>query len=270
MLKIDNFIRLYDEILPSFFNAKKENTFNSLEHKEKDSSGSNNQINRDQWVESKLKMLSNGLLILDAGAGQKRYKKYCSHLTYKSQDFCQYNGFGDNTGLQNSSWEQNEIDIISDVVSIPETDSKYDAILCTEVIEHIPKPIDAVKEFYRLLKPGGTLILTAPLCSLTHMAPYHFYSGFNRYFYISILSEIGFEIMEISSNGNYFDYICQELMRFPDILSKYCESMDITDEEKRSLSCVSRLLNKCSEMDNGSDDLVCFGYHILAKKNDNR
>lgn len=40
--------------------------------------------------------------------------------------------------------------------------ASFDLILCTEVIEHIADSVSAIKEMYRLLKPGGILILSTP------------------------------------------------------------------------------------------------------------
>ena len=47
--------------------------------------------------------------------------------------------------------------------------------------KHVPEPTHALDEFARLLKRGGKLILTAPFASLVHMAPYHYCTGFSRY-----------------------------------------------------------------------------------------
>ncbi len=167
--------------------------------------GTQNEANRMKWVEKTLKEVPHGSRILDAGAGELKYKQYCSHLDYVSQDFAQYDGTGDGAGLQTGQWNQTKLDIVSDITEIPEEDGSFDAILCIEVFEHLPEPVKALREFSRLLKSGGHLILTAPFCSLTHFAPYHFYSGFNRYFYQEHLSEFNFEIKKIDANGNYFE-----------------------------------------------------------------
>ena len=41
-------------------------------------------------------------------------------------------------------------------------DNTFDFVLCTEVLEHTIQPFDAIKEIYRILKPGGILFLSVP------------------------------------------------------------------------------------------------------------
>ena len=226
--------------------------------------GRKNDANRENWVKSKLEKIPIGLTILDAGAGELRYKKYCNHLKYISQDFAQYDGSGDGTGLQMGSWDQSNIDIISDITSIPMDDESIDAILCIEVLEHIPEPVIAIKEFSRLLKKGGVLILTAPFNSLTHFAPYHFSTGFNKYFYEKHLVDNYFDIIEIKSNGNYFEYIAQELRRLSEVAKRYSGKNLIFSRIFIKLLLI--VLGRLSRKDNGSDELLCYGYHILAKR----
>lgn len=45
-------------------------------------------------------------------------------------------------------------------MEIPLSDNSYDIIIFMEVIEHLYNPSFALKEFYRILKPGGRLYLT--------------------------------------------------------------------------------------------------------------
>jgi len=41
-------------------------------------------------------------------------------------------------------------------------DNMYDYVVCTEVLEHTLQPWDAVKEIWRILKPGGLLFASTP------------------------------------------------------------------------------------------------------------
>lgn len=227
--------------------------------------GTLNEANRIAWVKKALKKIPQGSKILDAGAGEQQFKKFCTHLRYISQDFAQYDGKGNRRGLQIGTWEYGKLDIISDITSIPWPDKSFDAILCTEVFEHLPDPLSAVKEFSRLLKKRGYLILTAPFCSLTHFSPYHFCTGFNRYFYQTHLLRLGFKIVEMKANGNYFEYLAQEIRRIPEVLKLY------TKQKQNIYYSISRLillkfLDKLSKNDRGSSELLNFGYHVFAQK----
>lgn len=170
---------------------------------------------REIWVAHKLEKLKKGSSIIDAGAGECYYKRYCNHLEYVSQDFGKYDGKGDRAGIQTGKRDSSGIDIISDIVDIPVKSASFDAALCVEVFEHIPRPLDALDELSRVVKKGGTLILTAPFASLTHYSPFYFYSGFSENFYKINLPKYGFGVKEIYTYGNYFDFISLELARVP-------------------------------------------------------
>src|SRR5204863_1582506 len=133
----------------------------------------NNDAARQAWLKKTLAALPAGGRILDAGAGELRNKPLCAHLFYVSQDFGRYEGTGDGKGLHAGQWDTSRIDVVSDITAIPQPDASFDAILCSEVLEHIPEPTKALDEFARLLKPGGKLVLTAPFASLVHLAAYH-------------------------------------------------------------------------------------------------
>lgn len=54
-------------------------------------------------------------------------------------------------------------DVKADICDLPFEDSSYDLIFCNHVLEHIPDDLQAMKELYRVLKKGGTLIAQVPL-----------------------------------------------------------------------------------------------------------
>jgi len=231
--------------------------------------GKDNEITRNIWIEQQLKSLPAGLKILDAGAGECQYKKYCGHLDYTSQDFAQYDGSGNNRGLQMKKWDNSKIDIVSDIIAIPVKDNSFDAALCTEVLEHLPDPISALKEICRVLKNNGHLIITAPFCSLTHFAPYHFSTGFNKYFYDYHLPKLGFEIIEMKENGDYYSYLAQEIRRLPEIQKKYSK-LHMNYFYKMYYYFLSylflKILYKFHRKNAKSEELLTFGYHIHAVK----
>lgn len=226
--------------------------------------GTTNESTRVKWIEDTLKKIPEGLTILDAGAGESPFKKFCGHLKYIAQDFGQYHGDGE-IGLQTGTWNNSKLDIVSDILSIPLPDGSVDAIMCTEVLEHVPDPLGAIKEFNRLIKPGGYLLLTAPFASLTHFAPYHFASGLSKYFYEKHLPDNGFEITDLQLNGNFFEYVAQENRRIKSVAAKYAgKRLNIFDKIIIHLNLL--VLQNLSKRDKGSSELLCYGIHVLARK----
>ncbi|HMM71403.1 MAG TPA: hypothetical protein PKC22_04150, partial [Rhodocyclaceae bacterium] len=86
-----------------------------------------NEAARQRWLRETLAGLPSGLRILDAGAGELRNKPLCAHLDYVSQDFGQYEGRGNQAGLQTGAWDTSRIDIVSDIADIPQPDASFDA-----------------------------------------------------------------------------------------------------------------------------------------------
>ena len=74
---------------------------------------------RVEWVKRQLKDIPRGLRILDAGAGELKFKPDCSHLEYVAQDFGEYDGGGDSMGFQTGTWDNSRLDIVSDITEIP-------------------------------------------------------------------------------------------------------------------------------------------------------
>jgi SAM-dependent methyltransferase len=68
-----------------------------------------------------------------------------------------------------------EIDLIGDAHRLPFGDATFDAIVCTEVFEHLLEPPAAAREMIRVLKPGGRLALTTRFCFPLHERPSDFW-----------------------------------------------------------------------------------------------
>lgn len=222
-----------------------------------------NEDARQQWLRRTLANLPAGLRILDAGAGELRNKRLCTHLDYVSQDFGQYEGQGNRAGLQTGAWDTSRIDIVSDIIDIPQPDGSFDAILCSEVLEHLPSPERAIGEFRRLLKPGGTLILTAPFASLVHFAPYHFASGFSRYWYEHHLPAHGFEIAELTPNGDWFALLRQELIRWPS-MARHAGQWSLPFVYLATL--VGLVCLALARPGGKTEEIGCFGWHCVATR----
>jgi SAM-dependent methyltransferase len=78
---------------------------------------------------------------------------------------------------------------------------QFDVVLCEQVLEHVPDPLAAVKNLYRLCRPGGTLLVSTPFLIRVHPSPDDFWrfteSGLRR-----LLEWGGFDRVEVASWGN--------------------------------------------------------------------
>jgi SAM-dependent methyltransferase len=164
--------------------------------------------NRDRWIAEQAASMPAGSKVLDVGAGSAPYRALFAHCDYKTQDFAQLK----DDQLRHGGYAQ--IDFVSEANAIPVPDASFDAILCTEVLEHVPEPIAVIREFGRIVAPGGRLILTAPLGSGIHQEPYHFYGGYTPYWYQRFLKEAGFESIAVTANAGTLRHVAQETIRF--------------------------------------------------------
>jgi len=218
-----------------------------------------NQKARDEFVIEALKKVPAGRVLLDAGCGSQTYRKYCGHLVYKAQDFGQFEvDLAPSMTGWKEKYQYGKIDYIGNIWDIDESQGAFDVILCTEVFEHIAFPIETIKEFSRLLKPSGQLILTAPSNCLRHMDPFYYYSGFSDRWYEKILPENGLKIDKMIAVGDYYSWMRAEVGR----------SMLTANFFEAVVLYPAFLLFSLKNKTPVSAATLCEGYHIIATKED--
>jgi SAM-dependent methyltransferase len=170
------------------------------------------------WVQEQLCKIRQqeigDLKCLDVGAGQSPFRDFILALgiDYLSNDFNGYVPSEGEIGQQNKSWDYFNHTYICDVLDIREN-VKFDIILCTEVLEHVPDPVAVFKKLRSLCLPGGYLIITVPLHSLIHQAPYYFSAGLSPYWFQFHADLVEVEVLDLAIYGDYSDFLQQELQR---------------------------------------------------------
>ena len=100
--------------------------------------------------------------------------------------------------------------IIGDAQSLGIRDGSFELVLCTEVLEHLPEPQRAIDEMFRVLVPGGRLVLTTRFLFPIHDAP-HDYFRFTKYGLRYLLRR--FEIVELEEETDAVGTIAVLLQR---------------------------------------------------------
>jgi SAM-dependent methyltransferase len=84
--------------------------------------------------------------------------------------------------------------VIGDAQALGIRDGAFAVVLCTEVLEHLPEPQRAIDEMFRVLEPGGELLLTTRFLFPLHDTP-HDYFRYTKYGLRHLLRR--FEIVEL-------------------------------------------------------------------------
>ncbi len=91
--------------------------------------------------------------------------------------------------------------IYGDVQRIPLRGQSVDCILCTEVLEHLPRPERCVDEMHRLLRDGGLVLASVPFLYPVHADPYD-YQRFTEDGLRELFKR--FKAVEVHRMGGYF------------------------------------------------------------------
>ena len=156
----------------------------------------------NRFVENVARSLPTGSSILDAGAGESIYKRFFSHCNYIAIDLA----------VGESRWNYANLDYVGFLHEMPIENEMFDAVLCTQVLEHLEWPRESVKEMHRVIKPGGKLYMTVPMAQNEHQVPYDFFR-YTSYGLESICKHAGFNNIKITPFGGLWVRWAYELPR---------------------------------------------------------
>lgn len=143
----------------------------------------------------------NGGALLDVGCGDCAYQ----HLLPANVAY---------TGVDTINAEDFDYGRVENVVRydgkiLPFNDNHFDALLCSEVLDHVEFPERLITELYRVLKPGGRALVTLPWSARWHYIPY----DYGRYTPSKLRSLFSaFEMLELRTRGSDIVVLCNKLM----------------------------------------------------------
>ncbi len=86
-------------------------------------------------------------------------------------------------------------------MELPFQSASFDTVLCTQVLEHVPKPWIMAEQLWRIIKPGGVLILSCPQYWPLHEEP-HDYFRFTIYGLKTLFPERHWEWLSHRQQGS--------------------------------------------------------------------
>ena len=137
--------------------------------------------------------------LLDVGCGRRPYEKtyFANASHYVGMDY-----------LSDRSCP----DVVGSATDIPFPENSFDTVVSTEVLEHVPDPAKAIREMFRVVRPGGYVILTTPMYWPRHEVPFDFF----RYPYdglLALFEQAGFTVERMFNRGRSYAFIGQVIQQ---------------------------------------------------------
>lgn len=189
--------------------------------------------------------------ILDVGAGSfSRYK-----------DFFEFDEY-----IKMNTESGKNTDLIGKVENIPSEDNSFDSIVCTQVLGDVYELHKAFNEFYRVLKLGGTLLITENLFDSLHDEPNDFWR-FTEHSLRRLAEDANFEVRVLERRGGYRSVMAQMKARY--IIERFSANKRWF---ARPLSFMFKICGKWAQYRDSKDkshanQIFTHGYILIAQKN---
>ena len=102
--------------------------------------------------------------------------------------------------------DRSRADIVADALRLPVANCVADTVLTTELMEHLPSPSSFLGEIFRILRPGGAVIMTVPFLEPLHETPRDFFR-FTPYSLRELFGDAGFVVHEVRPRGGWWSVV---------------------------------------------------------------
>lgn len=136
--------------------------------------------------------------VLDVGCGLKPYQRFFSVKRYIGIDI-EGGGHDDNAKI---------VDAFFDGKNIPYSSSHFDAVICTQVLEHAEDPVALLEECFRVLRKDGVILISMPFMYPEHEIPYD-YQRYTQFQHTKLLTRIGFSHISVRKTTGFFGTFAQ-------------------------------------------------------------
>lgn len=139
------------------------------------------------------KYLSSEMIVYDIGCGSKPFAKYLQKKVHAHIG----------VDIEDCFYDKSSVDLIGTAYDVPAPSNSADAIISSQVMEHLDSTQRAFLEIERLLKPEGLLFISSPFLYPIHAEPRD-YNRLTEYSLISNLKEHNFELLSMQRIGGFW------------------------------------------------------------------
>ncbi|UYN90445.1 MAG: class I SAM-dependent methyltransferase [Anaerolineales bacterium] len=153
----------------------------------------------DEFLARQLGSLSDGCRLLDLGGVKQGQRGYGQRVSGRLQ-----------VTVANLVSDKG-LDLKADAARLPLAAGSYEAVLCSEVLEHVNNPEPVLQEMVRVLQPGGIALITVPFMFRQHADPAD-YGRYTEWFWAENLQRMGFSEYAIEKQG-LFGSLLADMLR---------------------------------------------------------
>jgi SAM-dependent methyltransferase len=190
-------------------------------------------------------------VVLDVGAGDAPYRELFAHTIYVTSDWA-----------ESPHKSASQADVLASASALPIESSTVGLVLCTQVLEHVPEPVQVLRECLRVLESGGRMALTVPLVWQLHELPHDYYR-FTPQGIEHLLAEAGFAEIEIRTRNDSFTTLAQLILNLRATIGRSTDGLDKHREKAQDVLLeVANQLARLAPLD--VNHLLPLGYSAIA------